>query len=297
VSTEDDIVAEASRVLVVEDQPSTAEMLTSYFENRGYQVTAVAWGEDALETAAGATPDVIVLDIRLPDIDGYEVFRRLRAYRRTRHVPIIFLTEMKEHQDKLRGLELGAVDYLTKPFDIEELHLRVLYALDRANIQPSLDPTTGLPAEPASDQRLQALLATANWTVLSVGIAGLKEFSEAYGFVARDDVLRAVALMLRHIVEVNSEDDAFVGHLNGTNLFAVGSRQNMACVQRAFTVRLSETKSFFYPSTDWETRRTSAGVAWPQLVVTTGMLDAADGPFEGLDDLKRAVLEVQREVA
>jgi PleD family two-component response regulator len=294
---EDGIVAEASRVLIVEDQPSTAEMLASYFENQGYQVTAVAWGEDALEVAGDLTPDVVVLDIRLPDIDGYEVFRRLRAHRRTQHVPIIFLTEKKQHEEKLRGLELGAVDYLTKPFDIEELRLRVRYALDHANVQPSLDPTTGLPAQPASDQRLRALLGTAGWAVLSVGVGGLKQFSEAYGFVARDDVLRAVALMVGRIVEDTCDRDAFVGHLDETNLFAVGSRQKMEVVQRAFKTRLSETKSFFYPSTDWKAKRTSAGVKWPKLVVATGMLDSGDGPFEALDDLKRALLEVQREVA
>jgi CheY-like chemotaxis protein len=282
VTTEDSIVAEASHILIVEDQPSTAEMLT--------------WGEDALEVAGDATPDVIVLDIRLPDIDGYEVFRRLRTHRRTQHVPIIFLTEKKQHEEKLKGLELGAVDYLTKPFDVKELSLRVRYALDHARIQPSLDPTTSLPAQTVSDQRLQALLSTSGWAVLSVGIGGLKQFSEAYGFIARDDVLRAMALMLARIVEDAHDANAYVGHLDSTNLFAIGSPQKIRLVQRAIIARLNETKSFFYPSADWEAKRTSAGITWPQLIIATGVLDSTDGPFEDLDDLKRAALEVQREV-
>ena len=82
-------------ILIVEDQPNTAEMLTSYFKAQGYEVTSVGWGKDALEFIERQVPDLVMLDIRLPDLDGYEVCRHLRENRRTEQVPVIFLTERR----------------------------------------------------------------------------------------------------------------------------------------------------------------------------------------------------------
>ena len=86
------MMAEMQRILVVEDNIEISEMLDEYFEAQGYEVITTAWGEEALSLTAKALPDLVVLDIHLPDIDGYEVCRRLRGHRRTEHVPIIFLT-------------------------------------------------------------------------------------------------------------------------------------------------------------------------------------------------------------
>lgn len=105
-----------SKILVVEDDLDVAEMLNAYFRVQGYEVFTVNWGEDGVRACQTVSPDLVVLDIRLPDIDGYEVARRLRTDRRTQDVPIIFLTEKRDRADRLHGLELGADDYITKPF-------------------------------------------------------------------------------------------------------------------------------------------------------------------------------------
>jgi DNA-binding response OmpR family regulator len=119
------VVTRVPHILIVEDQANTAEMLTTYLRGQGYEVTAVGWGRDALAFVEGTIPDLVLLDIRLPDIDGYEVCRRLRIRQRTKNIPVIFLTERREREDKLMGLATGAVDYITKPFDVQELRLRV----------------------------------------------------------------------------------------------------------------------------------------------------------------------------
>src|SRR5512136_3006853 len=204
-------MAEAARILVVEDERDTAEMLEAYFVSQGYQVMHAAWAQDALDKVAETLPDLILLDIRLPDMDGYEVCRRLRQQRRTQDTPVIFLTERRERMDRLQGLELGAVDYITKPFDIQELRLRVRNALRRANFETLTDPVTSLPSEPLVRDRLNAMLKKHNWAVLSVDIRGVEEFGNAYGFVARDDALRAVALILTSVSQENGGEEAFVG--------------------------------------------------------------------------------------
>jgi DNA-binding response OmpR family regulator len=119
-------VAEAkSKILIVEDDLDIAEMLNGYFRIQGYEVFTVNWGEDGIRATQTIQPDLIILDIRLPDIDGYEVARRVRSDRRTHETPIIFLTEKRERLDRLQGFEVGADDYITKPFDVQELRLRV----------------------------------------------------------------------------------------------------------------------------------------------------------------------------
>ncbi len=120
------------KILIVEDDPDVAEMLTAYFRSQEYDVSTVNWGEDGVRSALQVpAPDLVILDIRLPDIDGYEVARHLRGDRRTTDIPIIFLTEKRERADRLRGLELGADDYITKPFSPREMVSRVKAVLRR----------------------------------------------------------------------------------------------------------------------------------------------------------------------
>jgi len=124
-------VVEKKRLLIVEDDADTVEMLSLFFEEEGYQILSTAWGQDVLKLCQELLPDLILLDIRLPDIDGFEVCWRLHDYFQTSHIPVICLTEKREQVDKIKGLEAGATDYITKPFNLHELKLRVRNALRR----------------------------------------------------------------------------------------------------------------------------------------------------------------------
>nr|NIT61869.1 response regulator transcription factor [Fodinibius sp.]NIV16492.1 response regulator [Fodinibius sp.]NIY30449.1 response regulator [Fodinibius sp.] len=186
-------------LLIVEDDPDTSEMLRVYFEAQGYQVVLATTGQEALEKCQAKLPDLILLDVRLPDFDGFEVGKRLQNDLRTSRLPVIFVTERRERDYRIAGLKLGAIDYITKPFDIQELRLRVRNALRRAGSQNN--PITGLPGEKLTVNRLELLLERKNWAVISITLTGLSIFNEIYGFVARDDVLRAVALILTSAVD------------------------------------------------------------------------------------------------
>ena len=112
-------------------------MLNAYFRVQGYDTETVNWGEDCLRACQTNPPDLILLDINLPDIDGYEICRILRSNTRTSYVPIIFLTQKDERSDKLQGLELGADDYITKPFSPRQLVARAQAVLRRAGKTPA----------------------------------------------------------------------------------------------------------------------------------------------------------------
>jgi DNA-binding response OmpR family regulator len=121
------------RVLVVDDDVNVRDVVRRYLEHAGYQVTLAGDGEAALTLAAQTQPDLVVLDLMLPGIDGLEVCRRLRD--RTA-VPVVMLTALGEEEDRIAGLSIGADDYVTKPFSPRELVLRVASVLRRANAGP-----------------------------------------------------------------------------------------------------------------------------------------------------------------
>ena len=259
-------------ILIVEDEPNTAEMLVSYFESQGYEVSSVGCGEDALTFVQETLPDLVVLDIRLPDIDGYEVCRQLRSHRRTAQVPIVFLTERRKREDRLAGLDLGAVDYVTKPFDVQELRLRIRNILRRADLGPVAHPVTGLPFATVVEERLSGLLEGDQRAVVTVALDGLDAFADTYGFVTRDDVLRAVALVIRRVGDEAGGRKAFVGQLEDAVFFLVTAPNLAERVRALLADRLREAMVFFYPSADWEAAREQGGASLPHLRVRLGTL-------------------------
>ena len=133
-------------LLVAEDIPDILNLLEATLKFKGYRVVTARNGEEALAEIQKEQPALIVADILMPRMDGFSMVHRLRINPDTRHIPVIFLTQKDERSDKLQGLELGADDYITKPFDIEELKLRVQGAIRRSERESLTDPRSGLPA-------------------------------------------------------------------------------------------------------------------------------------------------------
>ncbi len=241
-----------SKILIIEDDLDVAEMLNAYFRVQGYEVFTVNWGEDGVRSCQTVHPDLVILDIRLPDIDGYEVARRLRGDRRTSDVPIIFLTEKRDRADRLQGLEIGADDYITKPFDVQELRLRVRNALKRVSQGSLTNPVTGLPEGALVDEKLSEVLGKDSVAVLFVAIENMDFFREAYGFVASDDVLRAISLMVMNTMREASRPEDFLGHLSGTEFILVVPPSNLVALSEKLRARLEQSVEYFYPIKDRE---------------------------------------------
>jgi len=273
---------EKSTILIVEDDVDVAEMLTAYFRAQGYEVNAVYCGEDAIQACRSNRPHLVILDIRLPDIDGFEVARRLRANQRTNETPIIFLTEKRERSDRLQGLELGADDYITKPFDIQELRLRVRNALRRTSQSALVNPVTGLAEGALVDERLRECLESQGWALLLVSIEHLDEFREAYGFVASDDVQRAVSLMIHNAVRGIGSSNDFVGQIGPTEYILITTLGNLAPLAERIRTRLGQSLDYFYPLKD----RGKGELAAHRLRVRLSQISTNDGPFKNLDQLK-----------
>jgi PleD family two-component response regulator len=238
------------KIFFVEDDVDLLEMLTAYFQVQGYDVASALRGREAIRAIGEEIPDVVVLDINLPDITGYEVCRRMRRKRRTQQIPVIFLTQKVERKAKLAGLELGAVDYITKPFDIQELRLRVRNTLRRINLGATRNPVTGLPEGFFVQERLEQMLRQPEWAVVLAGVRGLKEFRDQYGFVTADDVSRAVTLMIANAVQEAGDEDDFVGHTESGEFVIITTPGKAANLADRCLVRLRPSIQYFYPAAE-----------------------------------------------
>lgn len=229
-----------ARILIVEDDFDISNMLRIYFSGQGFEVDIAPRGSEALEKTRQNMPHLIVLDIMLPDIDGYEVCRVLRTNTRTSHIPIIFLTQKDERSDKLQGLELGADDYITKPFDIEELKLRVQNAITRSERESLTDPRSGLPSGRLIEDQLRQIIRRSDWALMDIRICHFEPFKEVYGFVAGDDVLRFTAMLMGEIADTSGAPDDFIGHAGGDNFVIITSEEAVAKYLLQLKTRFAE---------------------------------------------------------
>ncbi len=199
-------------LLVVEDDPDTSSLLSMYLTGHNYEVVVASRGEEGVAAARQRLPDVVVLDIGLPDIDGYAVCNALRDSPRTSHIPIVFLSEKATVHDRVTGLGAGAQDYITKPFDLEELRLRLHNLIARSLRENLVDPRSKLPTGPWLDEQLRRTRGRPGWHVLECRIASFQPFVDQNGFMAGDEVLKFTGQLLREVVDQMGTPEDFIGH-------------------------------------------------------------------------------------
>jgi len=289
-----------ARLLIVEDDFDISNMLKIYFTGQNYEVDIAPRGMVALEKTRQNMPHLIVLDIMLPDIDGFEVCKNLRTSTRTSHVPIIFLTQKDERSDKLQGLELGADDYITKPFDIEELKLRVQRAITRAEQQSLTDPRSGLPAGRMIEDQLRQIIRKQNWSLMDVRINHFEPFKEVYGFVAGDDVLRFTAMLMGEVVDELGTINDFIGHAGGDNFIIITAEESASIIKKRTKDRFAEEVLSHYNFMDREqgyimsTDRSGQLIQTPLMRLAVGIVAPSQHQFADIREITELAAEARR---
>ncbi len=290
-----------ARLLVVEDDFDISNMLKIYFTSLGYDVDIAARGADALEKTHQVLPHLIVLDIMLPDIDGYEVCRNLRSSTRTSHIPVIFLTQKDERSDKLQGLELGADDYITKPFDIEELKLRVMGAIRRSEREALTDPRSGLPAGRLIEEQLRLTIRQSNWAYMDIRINHFEQFKDVYGFVAGDDVLRFTAMMMSEVVDEMGKATDFLGHAGGDNFIVITDVEAAGGIRERLKSRFAEEIQTHYNFMDRQqgymmaASETGQMEKTPLMTLSIGVVNPKQQSFADIREITELAAEVRRQ--
>lgn len=292
-----------ARLLVVEDDIDIGNMLKIYFSGMDFDVDVAVRGSDALEKTKHVLPHLIVLDIMLPDIDGYEVCRNLRTSMRTSHIPVIFLTQKDERSDKLQGLELGADDYITKPFDIEELKLRVQGAIRRSERESLTDPRSGLPAGRLIEEQLRRIIRDKGWALLDARINHFDSFKDVYGFVAGDDVLRFTSMIIGEVVDELGTISDFIGHAGGDNFIIITNEAKADAIKTRLKERFDQEVLSHYNFMDRQQGYVNAPasdgttVKVPFMTMSVGIVSPSLNSFADIREITELAAEARRQDA
>ncbi len=212
------------RILVVDDEPHIRQILKFTLEKAEYQVFTAADGREALEKMGETAPNLVLLDVMMPKMDGFEVCRKMREDFVMSQIPVIMLTAKGDLNEKVRGLDGGANDYLVKPYSNEELLLRVRNVLEWNIKQKEANPLTGLPGNTAIERELiRRIDLKKPYAFLYIDIDNFKGFNDYYGYQKGDEIIEFLAGILTKSVEKLGSKEDFIGHIGGDDFVVIMS--------------------------------------------------------------------------
>lgn len=210
------------RILVVDDDPDILQYVKMNLEREGFEAETASNGIEALQAARQNPPALVLMDVMMPGMDGLTALRHLRNDPTTSSVPVVMLTARALAKDRVKGLDLGADDYITKPFAVEELIARVGTVIRRAQQMRDVSPLTGLPGNfriaAELEHRIEARTPIA---VVYGDLDNFKAFNDHYGFMRGDAVIKFTATTLMEASAICGDPDSFVGHVGGDDFIAV----------------------------------------------------------------------------
>ncbi|HSA23748.1 MAG TPA: response regulator, partial [Myxococcota bacterium] len=225
------LVRRRYKVMVVDDDPAIRAVSKELLEGQGYAVLEAESGTQALELLTRHPVDIVLLDVMLPDYDGFQITERIRAQRNLADLPIIFVSARGQTADKVRGLRAGGDDYVVKPFDALELGARVESVLQRKEREQDSSPTTKLPGSVAIDREIHKLLGAGQpFSLCYLDLDNLKAFNDYYGYAKADGVIHQTGDLIRKAVEQHGQAQDFVGHVAGDDFVLITHPERLAAI-------------------------------------------------------------------
>jgi diguanylate cyclase (GGDEF)-like protein len=216
------VTIDMSTVLVVDDDLDVAQFIETNLRIEGFEVLVAHDGAEALDVINAKLPDLALVDVMMPKMDGIEVVRRLRAVATTASLPVIMLTANSLPTDKVIGLSAGADDYIVKPFDTLELVARVRSTLRRNADMRAVSPLTGLPGNHRINEEIEFRTKTGEgFAVCHVDLDNFKAFNDRYGWLRGDDVIELLSSTLKLAAAEAGPPQPFIGHVGGDDFVIV----------------------------------------------------------------------------
>ncbi|MBI4395824.1 MAG: response regulator, partial [Elusimicrobia bacterium] len=239
-------------VLVVDDEVNIAHFVKDFLEENGFSVMMAHTGKDGMAAAVEGKPDVILLDVELPDTDGYTLCRSMRQKLFLRNKPILMLTALNDSKNELAGLRAGADDYLTKPIDTARLLARLNTAIHRNIRELDANPLTHLPGNTSIVQEIERLIESESpYAVIYADLNNFKAFNDRYGFLRGDQAIKLSAQCLATSVESAAGDGpSFVGHVGGDDFVCIVPADQAETVCRDIIKRFDEMIPNLYDEPD-----------------------------------------------
>lgn len=229
-------------VLAVDDEEVNLRLIVRALASENYRVATAANGEEALARVRQKPPDLMLLDLTMPVLNGLFVCREIRRDYRTRGLPIIMLTARGSLADRLEGFRAGADDYLVKPFDLEELKVRIDGTLARRRWDLWRHPLTGLPGSPGIEEEIRRRLETGlPFAFAYVDIDNFKAYNDAYGYDAGDRIIKTLGALLLEASRSPDPDPPYPGHVGGDDFVWISSvpfmKEELPALLQDFDVR------------------------------------------------------------
>ncbi len=240
-----------SKILVVDDERTIVELIEESLRLEGYETYRAYSGEEALDLLAKDPPDLVLLDLMLPGMDGYEVCRQMQRDVRLAQVPVIMLTAKSTVADRVAGYNKGADDYITKPFSPDDLLVRVRAQLHHL-YHDQYSELTGLPGSQAVENAISQRTAAPGeaWSIVYIDIERFTVYNEVYSFVEGDEMIKMAAQVLREAVMASGNPSDFVGHMGGDNFVVVTTPDRATAVCDEAARRFDASIGEFYSPTD-----------------------------------------------
>lgn len=285
-----------NRILLVSEDGYTIRKLRAAFEADQFKVLLAQSNREAWDLCRRKIPHVVVLDISPAEDDQYEFLRQLRSAPRTKYIHVTILTEQRARREKIAGLKMGADDYIVKPFDVDEVRLRIGNALRQTKKGGLVDFVTGLPGSQSIREQMRGLVGRKDdWVLLRLVIRHLDEFADARGFLAGSDVLRALASALAEAVTEVGSDQDFIGHSGSEEFVVITNGHTASALTAFFPQKFAEISSSLHTPREQAQgyvsllRADGTEKHMPLLRLDIRTVSAADGPFMDIVELAGAV--------
>ncbi|HHW58246.1 MAG TPA: response regulator [Clostridia bacterium] len=238
-------------ILIVDDNKLIRKVLKDILEKEGYQILEAENGEQALSIYKNMFPDMVILDIIMPGMNGFDLLRVLRKEEENLMLPIILLTSHDNFEEKIKGLELGADDYVVKPFNEKELLIKVNNLFQRIEHNRMANPLTGLKGNIDIKEEIKRRIKANNpYAILYADLDNFKSYNDYYGFLRGDDVIKLTAKILADAIELIGNEKDFLGHIGGDDFVIITTPDKAENICKYIVSRFDEEIKFLYDEED-----------------------------------------------
>ncbi|HUW23254.1 MAG TPA: response regulator [bacterium] len=289
------------KILVIEDEEDIANLVKTTLEGEGFEVTVGYSGEEGLEKIHRVPPDLVVLDLGLPGMSGYQVCQKIREDVSLAHIPIIMLTAKGSTSDKVIGLSYAPDDYITKPFQEEELVARVKTHLTRTASDLSANPLTKLPGNISLVEALKKCLSRDRlFAVLYLDLSNFKAFNDKYSYLRGDKVLRVTAQIILKAVKQKGNPDDFIGHIGGDDFIVVTSPDKVDALCRGIIKDFNQEIPSLYDEEDRKRKyiitkdRLNKITKFPLMIIAIGVVTNKSRKFASPAEISDVGAELKK---
>lgn len=286
-------------ILIVEDDPTIGRMLAATLEAEGFSATIASSGEEGIARAMRDMPQLLLLDLLLPGMDGFAVVKHLRGNIKTSHIPVVILSARHDTADKVRAFASQVDDYLTKPFNTDELLARIRTQL-RHSQENTLSALTLLPSGLRVERAIELQLAgSEQWSILYIDLDNFKAFNDVYGFLRGNELIRLLARITSETVRDEGNLTDFVGHIGGDDLVVITTPDRVDTICQRIITRWSVESQACYDPADLAVGTLRAkdrqGVTqhFPLVGVSIGVVTNQRRPITTMEEVSAVAAEVK----